>query len=432
MPINCGALAARAARERAVRPREGRVHRRGRHQARACSSWPTAAPCSSTRSARWSPDSQVKLLRVLESGTFVRVGGTRRRTVDVRLVAATNRDLAEAMRRPARSARTSSTASTRSRCTLPPLREPPRGRAPCSPSTSSSRTPTYGRKRLGPTRPWRRSSATAGPATSASCSTRSSARVILSPGDVIQPADLPDEIRGDRRAARLGGRQPRGDGAAAHRHHAAPRGRAPREGGRRARHRSQDALPQDPGVRHLARRLQVGAARPFGVGSRRDPREGRPIATNRARLSPGGKLVLGSRRARMVRLRRSWWPPEPARVVIVTGANARLTHGERRRRPIWRRIEPVIRPAEDRLRGGTLPRVHHRTDHSASFAARDPPVIGARCGPPPSRLSRAIRFDDPPGWTGQWTYRSTGWHLRPILPLRAALTPHGWGASAIP
>jgi DNA-binding NtrC family response regulator len=44
------------------------------------------------------PDSQVKLLRVLETGTFFRVGGTRPRRVDLRLVAATNRDLAAAMR----------------------------------------------------------------------------------------------------------------------------------------------------------------------------------------------------------------------------------------------------------------------------------------------------------------------------------------------
>jgi DNA-binding NtrC family response regulator len=44
------------------------------------------------------PDSQVKLLRVLESSMFFRVGGTRPRRVDIRLVAATNRDLAEAMK----------------------------------------------------------------------------------------------------------------------------------------------------------------------------------------------------------------------------------------------------------------------------------------------------------------------------------------------
>src|SRR5207237_2264414 len=44
------------------------------------------------------PDSQVKLLRVLETGTFFRVGGTRPRRVDIRLVAATNRDLMAAMK----------------------------------------------------------------------------------------------------------------------------------------------------------------------------------------------------------------------------------------------------------------------------------------------------------------------------------------------
>ena len=40
-----------ADRERAVRPHEGRVHRRGRPIGAASSSWPTAARCSSTRSA---------------------------------------------------------------------------------------------------------------------------------------------------------------------------------------------------------------------------------------------------------------------------------------------------------------------------------------------------------------------------------------------
>jgi DNA-binding NtrC family response regulator len=40
---------------------------------------------------------QVKLLRVLESGTFLRVGGSEEVRVDVRLVAATNRDLEHAV-----------------------------------------------------------------------------------------------------------------------------------------------------------------------------------------------------------------------------------------------------------------------------------------------------------------------------------------------
>src|SRR3989442_1114172 len=44
------------------------------------------------------PDSQVKLLRALETGMFFRVGSTRPHSVDVRIVAATNRDLAEALK----------------------------------------------------------------------------------------------------------------------------------------------------------------------------------------------------------------------------------------------------------------------------------------------------------------------------------------------
>src|SRR4030095_5321764 len=41
---------------------------------------------------------QVKLLQVIEEKTFMRVGGTTPHTVDVRIIAATNRDLEQAVR----------------------------------------------------------------------------------------------------------------------------------------------------------------------------------------------------------------------------------------------------------------------------------------------------------------------------------------------
>ena len=69
------------------------------------------------------PTVQAKLLRVLEEREFLRLGGTRLLHADIRVIAATNRNLHAAMRR-SEFARTSTTAWASSRFASAPARPP--------------------------------------------------------------------------------------------------------------------------------------------------------------------------------------------------------------------------------------------------------------------------------------------------------------------
>ena len=120
------------------------------------------------------PAAQVKLLRAIQERQFERVGGQRTRTVDVRLVAATNRDLEEAVRRgrvppgslpPPSGRRDRAPAAARAQGRRPAPRGP-LPRASSSPSTDGSSSSRRTRSR--------RSRAMTGPETSGSSATCSS------------------------------------------------------------------------------------------------------------------------------------------------------------------------------------------------------------------------------------------------------------------
>ena len=121
--ISCTTLVRAPARERAVRPREGRVHRRVEGQARAARGRRAAARSSSTRSASCRPTCRRSCCASSRSAASSASAATTTREVDVRIIAATNRDLEAEVRAGPLPRRTSSTACNVIGIALPPLRE---------------------------------------------------------------------------------------------------------------------------------------------------------------------------------------------------------------------------------------------------------------------------------------------------------------------
>jgi DNA-binding NtrC family response regulator len=138
-------------------------------------------------------DSQVKLLRALEAGTFFRVGATRPRRVDVRLVAATNRDLAEAMRAGEFRQDLYFRINTIT-IKLPSLRERRDDIALLAGHFVAAHA-TYGAKQLGP-RALAVLEGYAWPGNVRELLHAIERAAILSKGEEIQPEDLPPELLG--------------------------------------------------------------------------------------------------------------------------------------------------------------------------------------------------------------------------------------------
>ena len=185
-----------AARVGAVRSREGRLHRRRQRSAAGASSRPTAARCSSTRSATCRLPLQTRLLRVLAEG---RVLPRRRPDADPRRRARDRRDPPESRGRASRAASSARTCYHRLnviRIELPPLRARARGHpGPAAPlpggrgRTSSASSPRRWRPRR--SRAWPRYD---WPGNVRELVNLCRRLTVLAPGSEVHLADLPPEL----------------------------------------------------------------------------------------------------------------------------------------------------------------------------------------------------------------------------------------------
>ena len=142
-----------------------------------------------------SPTVQVKLLRVLQVGEFERLGGTKTIRADVRVVAATNMNLLEAVERRMFREDLYSRLNVIT-ITLPPLRE----REGDIPLLAHHFLEIFKKKNnkevkgFSPRRPWKSCSSIRGPGTSVRLENAIERAVVLTKGDMIVPGDLPPEI----------------------------------------------------------------------------------------------------------------------------------------------------------------------------------------------------------------------------------------------
>ena len=135
------------------------------------------------------PEIQSKFLRVLDSGTFYRVGATRKRRADFRLVCATNRDLKGEVA-AGRFRKDLFFRVNGVRVVIPPLRERPED-IPLLVEHFAKQLPNQ--KRFTPAA-LAALAATTGRATCASCTSRWSGRGCWRRATTIDVADLPPEI----------------------------------------------------------------------------------------------------------------------------------------------------------------------------------------------------------------------------------------------